>query len=214
MDGDAGADPDEGAGEESGDGNGAPAGGWEAGGLRIECSTSHHTPGCGTLSPGHRWVARTGGRDRAAAIVGAPWRRTTQRRTVPGRRSPRPRSGDACAWSALYHDVAPILIGYLRAQRLPDPEDVAGEVLLEVVRDLGRFAGDARGSRSWVLAIAHHRLLDARRREASRPVTSMPAAEHAHRALDGPGMRSASASPTARVGVRHLDAHGVGRAVR
>ncbi len=82
--------------------------------------------------------------------------------------------GDAEAWSQLYYDVAPILIAYLRAQRLRDPEDVAGEVLLEVVRDLHRFTGDRQNFRSWVLAIAHHRLLDARRREQRRPSVPMP----------------------------------------
>jgi RNA polymerase sigma factor (sigma-70 family) len=83
----------------------------------------------------------------------------------------RARAGDACAWSELYHAIAPVIIGYLRAQRLPDPEDVAGEVLLEVVRDLHRFEGDEAGFRSWSLAIAHHRLLDARRRDQRRPST-------------------------------------------
>jgi RNA polymerase sigma factor (sigma-70 family) len=84
------------------------------------------------------------------------------------------RGGDADAWSQLYYDVAPILIAYLRAQRLRDPEDVAGEVLLEVVRDLHRFTGDRQHFRSWVLAIAHHRLLDARRREQRRPSVPVP----------------------------------------
>ncbi|MEX2549732.1 MAG: RNA polymerase sigma factor [Nitriliruptoraceae bacterium] len=83
------------------------------------------------------------------------------------------RDGDATAWSELYHDIAPLVIGYLRSQRLPDAEDVAGEVLLEVVRDLHRFEGDLDNLRSWVLAIAHHRLLDSRRKAARRP----PAAE-------------------------------------
>lgn len=83
----------------------------------------------------------------------------------------RARDGDAVAWFDLYHHIAPILIGYLRAQRLPDPEDVAGEVMLEVVRDLPRFEGSSAGFRSWVLAIAHHRLLDARRRATRRPVS-------------------------------------------
>lgn len=81
------------------------------------------------------------------------------------------RAGDAAAWTELYHEVAPLLIGYLRAQRLPDPEDVAGEVMLEVVRGLDRFQGPRSGFRSWVLAIAHHRLLDARRRDKRRPST-------------------------------------------
>jgi RNA polymerase sigma factor (sigma-70 family) len=83
----------------------------------------------------------------------------------------RARAGDAGAWSDLYHDVAPIVIGYLRAQRLPDPEDVAGEVLLEIVRGIERFTGDRSGFRSWALTIAHHRLLDARRRADRRPST-------------------------------------------
>ncbi len=93
----------------------------------------------------------------------------------------RARSGEATAWSQLYHEVAPILIGYLRAQHLPDAEDVAGEVLLEVVRDIHRFEGPRERFRSWVLAIAHHRLLDARRRANRRPADPTP-----HEALDAP----------------------------
>ena len=87
------------------------------------------------------------------------------------------RAGDDVAWVELYHELAPIIIGYLRAQRLPDAEDVAGEVLLETVRDLGRFRGDAANLRSWVLSIAHHRLLDARRQQARRPRGSAPVEE-------------------------------------
>jgi RNA polymerase sigma factor (sigma-70 family) len=79
------------------------------------------------------------------------------------------RRGDDVAWIELYHELAPIIIGYLRAQRLPDAEDVAGDVLLEVVRDLHRFEGNADNLRSWALAITHHRLLDARRRTSRRP---------------------------------------------
>jgi RNA polymerase sigma factor (sigma-70 family) len=81
------------------------------------------------------------------------------------------RAGDAVAWSHLYHELAPLVLGYLRGQRLPDAEDIAGEVMLEVVRDLGRFHGDAAGLRSWVLSIAHHRLIDARRHAQRRPAT-------------------------------------------
>jgi RNA polymerase sigma-70 factor (ECF subfamily) len=81
------------------------------------------------------------------------------------------RAGDAVAWSHLYHELAPLVLGYLRAQHLSDAEDVAGEVMLEVVRDIGRFRGDAPALRSWVLSIAHHRLLDARRRAQRRPRT-------------------------------------------
>jgi RNA polymerase sigma-70 factor, ECF subfamily len=94
------------------------------------------------------------------------------------------RQGDDVAWVALYHELAPIIIGYLRAQRLPDAEDVAGDVLLEVVRDLHRFQGDADNLRSWALAITHHRLLDARRRTSRRPQRAEATADNDELAAD------------------------------
>ncbi|MGH9281768.1 MAG: RNA polymerase sigma factor [Acidimicrobiales bacterium] len=72
----------------------------------------------------------------------------------------------------VYRALAPAVLGYLRAQRAPDPEDVLGEVFLQVARDLGRFRGDDDALRRWVFAIAHNRLLDARRRVARRPMTA------------------------------------------
>jgi RNA polymerase sigma-70 factor (ECF subfamily) len=77
--------------------------------------------------------------------------------------------GDRDAWSALYHGHASPVLGYLRSQRAPSPEDLLGEVWLQAVRDLQRFSGDESGFRSWLLTIAHHRLLDARRAAARRP---------------------------------------------
>ncbi|MEX1177449.1 MAG: sigma-70 family RNA polymerase sigma factor [Nitriliruptor sp.] len=70
----------------------------------------------------------------------------------------------------MYADLAPVVLGYLRGRGFPDPEDVCGEVFLQVVRDLDRFDGDERSFRSWVLSIAHHRGLDAVRHRARRPV--------------------------------------------
>ena len=84
------------------------------------------------------------------------------------------RRGSELAWAALYRELAPGVIGYLRAQRAPEPEDLAGEVFLEVVRDLHRFEGDRHQFRSWIFTIAHLRLLDARRRGARRPVDPSP----------------------------------------
>lgn len=79
------------------------------------------------------------------------------------------RRGRASAWDALYADLAPVVLGYLRGRGFPDPEDVLGDTWLEVVRDLYRFEGDERGFRSWVLSIAHLRGIDAARRRARRP---------------------------------------------
>lgn len=79
------------------------------------------------------------------------------------------RRGDEGAWTKLYLDLAPVLTGYLAGQRCPNPEDVAAETLLQVVRDLRRFDGDESSFRSWVFAIAHHRMIDARRARQARP---------------------------------------------
>lgn len=68
-----------------------------------------------------------------------------------------------------YRSLAPAVLGYLRAQRAPEPEDILGEVFLQVARDLGKFRGDDDALRRWVFSIAHNRLLDARRRAGRRP---------------------------------------------
>ncbi len=62
------------------------------------------------------------------------------------------------------------MLGYLRANRGPEPEDTLSEVFLQAARDLPRFEGDERQFRAWIFTIAHHRLIDARRRQARRPV--------------------------------------------
>ena len=80
------------------------------------------------------------------------------------------RRGDDAAWRDLYERHAPAVLGYLRAQRAPSPEDLLGETWLQAVRDLGRFDGAEGGFRSWLLTIAHNRLLDARRSASRRPV--------------------------------------------
>jgi RNA polymerase sigma-70 factor (ECF subfamily) len=71
-----------------------------------------------------------------------------------------------------YRALAPPVLAYLRAQRVGDPEDLLGEVFLQVARDIKRFEGDTAGLRRWVFAIAHNRVLDARRRQARRPQMS------------------------------------------
>lgn len=84
------------------------------------------------------------------------------------------RDGHPEAWTELYDRLAPMVYAYLRTQSLEDPDDVAGETFLQVVRDIHRFEGTERQFRSWVLTIAHHRMLDARRARARRPSRSMP----------------------------------------
>jgi RNA polymerase sigma-70 factor (ECF subfamily) len=64
------------------------------------------------------------------------------------------------------------VLGYLRAQRARDPEDLTGEVFLQVVRDLYRFEGSEGEFRAWVFAIVRNRVIDDGRRRARRPVES------------------------------------------
>src|ERR671914_135748 len=84
------------------------------------------------------------------------------------------RQGSEAAWQELYDGLAPAILGYLRANGAPDPEDILSEVFLQVARDIARFEGEERGFRSWVFTIAHHRLIDARRHSARRPVELSP----------------------------------------
>jgi RNA polymerase sigma-70 factor (ECF subfamily) len=62
-----------------------------------------------------------------------------------------------------------MVVSYLRGQGANDPEDLASEVFVGVLRGLDRFEGDESAFRSWVLVIAHRRLLDERRRYCRRP---------------------------------------------
>ena len=68
--------------------------------------------------------------------------------------------------------LAPAVLGYLRAQRAAEPEDLLHDVFLQVARDLSGFKGDDTKLRSWVFSIAHNRLIDDRRRRAVRPQKS------------------------------------------
>jgi RNA polymerase sigma-70 factor (ECF subfamily) len=88
----------------------------------------------------------------------------------------------------VYRRLAPAVLGYLRSQRVPDPEDVLGEVFLSVARSLPRFRGDAdEDLRRWVFTIARNRVVDDVRRRARRPPSAdEPPTERAAPADDLP----------------------------
>lgn len=73
---------------------------------------------------------------------------------------------------AVYRQLAPAVLGYLHGQRVPDPEDLLGEVFLQVARDLHRVTGGEDDVRRWVFTLARHRVIDDARRRARRPATS------------------------------------------
>jgi RNA polymerase sigma factor (sigma-70 family) len=72
----------------------------------------------------------------------------------------------------VYRHLAPAVLGYLRAERVPEPEDVLGEIFLQVARDLHRVRGDEQSVRRWVFKVARNRIIDDARRRARRPATS------------------------------------------
>jgi RNA polymerase sigma factor (sigma-70 family) len=80
------------------------------------------------------------------------------------------RAGAEWAWAKLYDDLAPLVLGYLRGRGAAEPEDLTGEVFLQLVRDIATFEGNERDFRAWTLSIAHHRLLDDVRYRKRRPV--------------------------------------------
>lgn len=82
-------------------------------------------------------------------------------------------AGAEWAWALLYRAVAGKVLGYLRANGAKDPEDLLGEVFLQVARNIGTFEGDEQDFRSWVFVIAHHRIVDERRRRRRRPATAV-----------------------------------------
>src|SRR5882762_7704961 len=84
------------------------------------------------------------------------------------------RTGAEWAWGRIYGELAPSIAGYVRAHGAADPDDLTGEVLLQVVRGLERFEGDEAGFRAWVFTIAHRRMVDDARRRARRPVDPAP----------------------------------------
>ncbi|HZD17482.1 MAG TPA: sigma-70 family RNA polymerase sigma factor [Actinomycetota bacterium] len=84
------------------------------------------------------------------------------------------RAGAEWAWAEIYRDLSPDVLGYLRGRGAAEPEDLLGQVFLDVVRGLGRFEGTERDLRSWIFTIAHHDLLDERRRRRRHPVEPAP----------------------------------------
>ena len=45
------------------------------------------------------------------------------------------RAGSEWAWASIYGDLAPAVLGYLRARRAGEPEDLVGEVFLHHLVD-------------------------------------------------------------------------------
>ena len=80
------------------------------------------------------------------------------------------RAGADWAWTEIYRDLAPVVLGYFRAHGATEAEDLTSEVFVSMVRNIASFDGDEAQFRSWVFVIVHRRLQDERRRLVRRPV--------------------------------------------
>ena len=79
-------------------------------------------------------------------------------------------AGAEWAWTSLYRTVAPSVRGYLAANGSDDPDNLLGEVFLQLARHIATFSGDESDFRGWVFTIARNRLRDEHRRRRRRPV--------------------------------------------
>ncbi|HTA11366.1 MAG TPA: RNA polymerase sigma factor [Streptosporangiaceae bacterium] len=82
-------------------------------------------------------------------------------------------TGDEAGFLELWRALQPRLLRFLRVLGCDDPEDVASETWLQVVRDLRTFSGSEEDFRRWLFTIGRHRVIDAARARARRPAVPM-----------------------------------------
>lgn len=85
---------------------------------------------------------------------------------------PAAQAGEAWAVRRLYDDLAPRVLGYLRARGATEPEDLTSEVFLAVLPRLATVTGGAAGLRTFVFSVAHARLVDDLRKRSRRGPTA------------------------------------------
>jgi RNA polymerase sigma-70 factor (ECF subfamily) len=79
------------------------------------------------------------------------------------------RGGAGWAFERLFLWLAKPVASYLRGAGVEDPDGLANDVMLRAFTSLDRFTGDEDRFRSWVFTIAHHVVIDERRRVSRRP---------------------------------------------
>jgi RNA polymerase sigma-70 factor (ECF subfamily) len=90
--------------------------------------------------------------------------------------------GSVSAFERLYRAMAAQVVSYLRWHRVSDPDGLTNDVFAQVHRKLSSFEGDEQGFRSWVFTIAHHRMIDDRRRSQRQPFVAGDIEVEEHRA--------------------------------
>ncbi|MDF1602300.1 sigma-70 family RNA polymerase sigma factor [Nocardioides sp. YIM 152315] len=86
------------------------------------------------------------------------------------------RAGDEVGFAALWRDLHPRLIRYLRVRGDDGAEDLAAETWMHVVKGLAAFEGGMAEFRAWLFTIARHRAID-QGRARSRGLSVVPVAD-------------------------------------
>ncbi len=81
-------------------------------------------------------------------------------------------AGDEAGFLQLWRALQPRLLRFLHVVGCDDPEDVASETWLHVVRDLCMFSGSGDDFRRWLFTIGRHRAIDAARARSRRPASA------------------------------------------
>jgi RNA polymerase sigma factor (sigma-70 family) len=102
--------------------------------------------------------------------------------------------GAEWAWEILYRDLSGQVLGYLRGRGAAEPEDLVGEVFLQLARNIKGFRGGESAFRSWTFMVAHHRLIDERRARRRRPEELVTIEE-----LDSPALSDVEGEALGRV---------------
>ena len=76
--------------------------------------------------------------------------------------------GDGPSVAALFRDLHPRINRYLRGQEPDAADEIEGDVWEAIARGLGDFTGSRRDFAAWAFTIARRRVVDQRRRRASR----------------------------------------------
>lgn len=78
------------------------------------------------------------------------------------------RANDQTAWAELYDSVAADLRAYVKRLGALSPDDIVGDAMVCVVKDLPKFHGTESELRPWIFRIAHNRVVDSARRRGAR----------------------------------------------
>jgi RNA polymerase sigma-70 factor (ECF subfamily) len=76
--------------------------------------------------------------------------------------------GDGPSLAVLFRDLHPRINRYLRGQEPDAADEIEGDVWEAIAKGLGDFTGSQRDFAAWAFTIARRRVVDQRRRRASR----------------------------------------------